>query len=148
MGRGRFYTAKEDRQLINLHNDFPDENFREIARKAHNYGIAEDKAIVALARHINNLVNPRPEPKPAEPEIPAAPVQTEITVEDLIKLNETDCNDKYEELMNTILMSATLNDYGTGLWIDFKTIRTWLWENEKDRMMGRVEELRREKYIY
>ena len=102
---------------------------------AQKYGICKSRSETALAQHISVLMNP-PEEKQFD--------ETELVYETVNKqLEET--QNKYESLLNVILNgSEKTTDHGL-LWLDFNKITSWLYKNEPQKYLERIEDLQSRK---
>ena len=134
------WTVEEKKTLMDLMDQFPDLGPTSIAKVCKGMGKLPDRTLQAIKERVKILNAPEPEVEP----VIEVPVQMQIDTEAMACDNG--CCEKYESLLNTILGSASLNDFKTGLYLNFVTIRKWLWDNEPEKMQGRIEELRREMY--
>ena len=153
MSRGKNWTEEELKDLKALQERFPDLGWTALAKVGKRLGYLPDRSTMAMKLKFIQINKPQPEP---EPEPIPEPEQLEIKPEDIIDYKamyeevtaeNVGLRAKLNKLVDDVMLgNASLNDYGTGLFLDFKSARAWLWECEPEKTRNRIEVLRKEKF--
>lgn len=122
-----------------VYEDFKGKKYVDVAKKAQSFGICTTRNIDALAQHISVLVNQKESEAEEEKLYSKDNIESTLVLNNIEKmLNERTA--KYESLLSAILDTANYSESGS-IFLDIKAIRRWLYVNEPERVLARVESL-------
>ena len=98
-----------------------------------NYGICPNRDTDALAQHISKLLNPEPEDKEKD-------VKADDVIGDILQIELSELNSKYEEIIHILIDECTEVKYGY-LQFNYRRITEWLKKREGRRYRERLADI-------
>lgn len=136
MGRGLTWSQDETMRLKSLVDDNTGKKYTEIADIAIKYGMFPKRTKSALTSQIGRMMKP----ESSEEDETQVDIFAEIQMAEYEEIVR-----KYNELVTTILETATPWPTGNGMKLNFNAIMRWMYKNEGDRTARRAAELEEER---